>query len=64
MAGGVAAGASKPNQVPTSKPGKAVSDKDGTSGMADERLAVVTAKARSLPALTCGRPEVTVSNIN
>jgi hypothetical protein len=34
----------------------------GTSGNAEERLPVVTASARSLPALMCGSTGVTVSN--
>ena len=49
MSFGVAAGASTPNQVPMSKPFRPASSSVGTSGSADERLAVVTARALSLP---------------
>ncbi len=35
----------------------------GTSGASGERLALVTASARSLPALTCGSAVVIVSNM-
>ena len=61
MSFGVAAGASTPNQVPMSKPFRPASSSVGTSGSADERLAVVTASARSLPALMCGSTGVIVS---
>ena len=49
---GVFMGAPTPNQAVTSKPGTK-SPKGGTSGRASERVAVVTASARSLPALMC-----------
>ena len=45
-----------------SKPLRPASSSVGTSGSADERLAVVTASARSLPALMCGSTGVMVSN--
>ena len=50
MAGGVAAGATRPHQVSISKP-LMVSDMAGISGKAALLWAVVTAKALSLPAL-------------
>src|SRR5262249_10874278 len=43
------AGPNRPNQVPTSKPGSPDSATVGSSGIAVERLAVVTAIAFSLP---------------
>src|SRR4051812_29172041 len=53
---GVAFGAPIPNQVLTSNPGT-VSPTVGTSGSTSERLAVVTAIARSLPSWTyCNDP--------
>lgn len=63
VSGGVPAGASTPNQVPMSKPFKPASSSVGTSGSAPERLPVVTASARSLPALMCGSTGVTVSKL-
>ncbi|MNS52612.1 hypothetical protein D3C72_853330 [compost metagenome] len=58
---GVAAGARMPNHVPISKPFRPASSMVGTSGSTLERLAVVTASARSLPALMCGSTGVSVS---
>src|SRR5215471_3379906 len=49
---GVFFGAATPNQLLASKPGRN-SLTVGTSGRISERVAVVTANARSLPALTC-----------
>ena len=54
VSGGVPAGASKPNQVDTSYPATPASDTVGTSGKLVERVALVTAIARSLPDCTCG----------
>ncbi|MNV62302.1 hypothetical protein D3C71_1548430 [compost metagenome] len=51
MAGGVPAGMNRPYQVLTSKPLMPLSAMVGTSGREVERLAEVTARARSLPAL-------------
>ncbi len=51
MSRGVPAGATMPNQVSASKPGSAVSATVGMSGADGERLALVTASARSEPAL-------------
>src|SRR5439155_15820061 len=48
---GVAAGTTTPCQVIASKPGTPASDKVGSSGTVPERFAVVTASARSRPAL-------------
>ena len=55
ISGGVPAGANTPCHEPTSKPGNPDSASVGTSGAIDERLAVVTASARSLPALASGQ---------
>ncbi|SDH74844.1 hypothetical protein SAMN05444748_102305 [Variovorax sp. OV700] len=52
MSFGVPAGASTPTHVPMSKPLSPASS-SGTSGSTAERLAVVTASARSLPPLMC-----------
>ena len=62
MSLGVAAGASTPNQVPMLKSFRPASCSVGTSGSALERVAVVTASGRSLPALMCGSTGVMVSN--
>ncbi len=48
MSEGVSLGAATPHQLPASKPGTK-SPIEGTSGSAGDRVAVVTAKARSLP---------------
>ncbi|MNU10124.1 hypothetical protein D3C72_2570980 [compost metagenome] len=45
-----------------SKPAKPASCSVGTSGSDEDRLAVVTASARSLPALMWGSTGVMVSN--
>ena len=58
---GVPAGASTPNQVPMSKSFRPTSASVGTSGRADERRPVLTASARSLPALMWGSTGVMVS---
>src|SRR5262245_15944690 len=49
---GVPAGATIPYCSTTSKPGRAASATVGTSGKAGERLALVTASARTLPSRT------------
>ena len=59
---GSAAGPKMPYHEVTSKPGSPVSATVGTSGSAGERVAVVTASGRSLPALMCGSTGVMVSN--
>jgi hypothetical protein len=46
-------GATMPNQLSTSKPGKPDSSKVGTSGSGAIRLRVAAASARSLPAFKC-----------
>ena len=51
---GVAAGARIPNHATVSYPGNPDSATVGTSGNRGERLRVVTASARSLPAFTKG----------
>src|SRR5687767_8376357 len=53
IAGGVEAGASKPNHDSISKPGSPASDSVGTSGNRLERLAAVTPGAFSFPFLIC-----------
>jgi hypothetical protein len=57
-------GAKKPNHEPASKPGKPRSATVGTSGMERERLTLVTAMARSLPAWMCWITEGMVANMN
>src|SRR5262249_26654738 len=52
ISAGVALGAPTPSQVLASKPGR-TSPTVGISGNTCERVAVVTAKGRSLPALIC-----------
>src|SRR5688572_27321756 len=52
--GGVAAGASTPYHVVNEYPGTPASATVGTSGTTDERFALVTASARTLPDLMCG----------
>ena len=59
---GVAAGASRPIQLIESKPGTAASASAGTSGKALTRLLLVTASARSLPALMWPLASSTVMN--
>ncbi|MNT35814.1 hypothetical protein D3C72_1718590 [compost metagenome] len=46
------AGPTMPCQVPESKPGATVSASVGTSGRAETRLPVVTARALTLPSRT------------
>ena len=55
MSSEVPAGAIRPFHAATSKSGKPASATVGTSGKAEERIALVTASALILPALTCGR---------
>jgi hypothetical protein len=64
MSGGVPAGTITPNQVVRSNPGSPDSAMVGSSGTAGERASVVTASARSLPALTLGSALARLSNIN
>ena len=54
ISGGVRAGAKKPIQLVTAKPGSAASATVGRSGTAAERTAPMVASGRSLPAFTCG----------
>src|SRR5262245_8698670 len=64
--GGVPAGASRPNQDDASKPlngAPPASAMVGNSGSTDERTALVTASAFSLPALMCGSELGRLSNI-
>src|SRR5574341_1339708 len=61
---GVPWGAHRPYQVLMLKPGRPDSATVGTSGKAEERLAVVTAMARSLPDLMNGIAEGIESNIS
>src|SRR5207253_8074722 len=60
---GVPAGAKTPCQDPTSNPATPDSASVGTSGATDERLAVVTASARSLPAFASGHAVVILSKV-
>src|SRR5262249_2902362 len=62
ISAGVAFGAPTPNQALASKPGTN-SSTVGTSGSASERVAVVTASARSLPALIYPIDETVLGNI-
>src|SRR5215468_4057837 len=57
MSAGVFLGAPTPPQALASKPGKK-SPTVGMSGSASERVAVVTASARSLPALMCSIDDI------
>jgi hypothetical protein len=50
----VPAGAKRPIQLITSKPGNPASATVGSSGAAADRVLPITASARSLPAFTCG----------
>src|SRR5262249_24432690 len=61
ISGGVFLGATTPNQLLASKPGRN-SLTVGTSGRIFERSAVVTANARSLPALTCAMDDGVSAN--
>src|SRR5207253_8858280 len=63
ISGGVPAGANTPCQEPTSNPATPDSASVGTSGATDERLAVVTASARSLPAFASGHAVVILSKV-
>ena len=58
---GVAFGASIPNQGAMTNPGNPASSMVGTSGSEASRFELVTASARSAPALTCGRMEGVLS---
>ncbi len=60
---GVAAGAKNANHVASSKPGRPDSAIVGRSGASGERVAVVTASPRSLPALMWGSAVGRLSNI-
>ena len=60
---GVAAGARHPQYVPESTPRSPDSMNVGTSGIAAERWAPVTAIARSLPTATCCLTELMPANI-
>ena len=64
MSFGVPAGTNTPYQVVISRPGKPASASVGTSGNSDERFAVVTASARTLPPLIWPIAEDVVSNIS
>ena len=64
IAGGVPAGASRPNHDDASNPGRPDSATVGTSGYAGARVAEVTANARSFPDLICGSDGGRLSNIN
>jgi tripartite-type tricarboxylate transporter receptor subunit TctC len=59
---GVFDGAMKPFHGVWSKPGTPDSAMVGTSGAAEERVAEVTAMARTLPERTCGRIDTMVTN--
>src|SRR5712692_5737045 len=61
---GVAAGTTTPCQVIASKPGTPASETVGSSGTVPERCAVVTASARSRPALIYGITEAEVANMS
>src|SRR5215470_7257575 len=62
ISSGVSRGAPTPYHVLASNPGTK-SPTGGTSGNASERIAVVTASARSLPALTCSIEDGIGSNV-
>ena len=64
IAFGVPCGATSPVHWFTSKPAKPLSAIVGIAGNCGERGRVVTASARSLPALTCGKATGTLANIN
>lgn len=57
---GVPAGAARPSQERTSKPGS-TAEAGGTSGRVGQARALVTARARSRPDLMCGMATVSVS---
>src|SRR3546814_5350802 len=61
--GGVPAGAIRPNHDDTSNLSKPDSSMVGRSGAVGERLAVVTARARSLPPFTWGHDDGMLSNM-
>src|SRR5262249_23544692 len=63
MSEGAPAGAKIAAQESMSKPLTPASSSVGSSGMRVERLSRVTASARSLPALTCGKAVVRSANI-
>ena len=54
MAFGTPAGTTTPLHVVTSNPGTPASEIVGSSGIAGERLRLVTPSARTRPAFTCG----------
>src|SRR5436305_7415081 len=62
ISGGVFFGAATPNQLLASKPGRN-SLTVGTCGRISQRSALVTANARSLPALTCSIDDGASANI-
>src|SRR5438128_378921 len=64
IAAGVPAGARIPYHEPASYPGSPDSASVGTSGSNAERFFPVTASARSLPALMCGRIATMVPNMS
>src|SRR6185369_13479363 len=59
---GMPFGPTMPNQAVVSKPGNPDSAMVGTSGIAGDRLAVVTASARTRPDFTCGTAVAIWSN--
>src|SRR6185437_12819383 len=64
MSRGVPAGASTPNHDDASNPGRPDSASVGRSGNAAARAPLVTASARSFPALMNGNDDGRLSNIN
>ncbi len=62
ISAGVRFGAATPHQLPASKPGTK-SLIEGTPGSAGDRVAVVTARARSLPSRIHSIPWGMVSNM-
>src|SRR5690606_5136302 len=60
---GVPLGADRPNQDCTTKSLSLFSVKVGTSGSESTRWSMVVARARSLPACTCGSDEGRLSNM-
>src|SRR5438105_12386471 len=61
---GVPAGARRPNQVSTSKPGSPDSATVGNSAALATRCALVTATPRSLPLRACGNATGRFANMN
>ncbi|MCY1556540.1 hypothetical protein D9M68_933000 [compost metagenome] len=57
-------GAKKPNHEPAEKSGNPFSATVGTSGRERERCRLLTAMARSLPALMCEMTDGMVANMN